>query len=48
MPNSLDVVMFAKQVAELGQLRQVVSQLQEEMEKVSGRAEKLAEVLEGE
>jgi len=46
--NSLDVVTFVEQDAKLGQLRQVTSQLQEEKEKASGRAEKLAEDLEGE
>jgi len=33
---------------ELGQLRQVIGQLQEEGKKVSGQAEKLAEELKGE
>ena len=41
-------VMFVEQDAELGQLREVIDQLQEEKEKASGRAEKLAEDLEGE
>ena len=41
-------VMFVEQDAELGRLRQVISQLQEEKEKVSGRVEKLADDLEGE
>ena len=40
--------MFAEQDVELDRLRQVVGQLQEEKEKASGRAEKLAEDLEGE
>ena len=40
--------MFVEQDAKLGWLRQVVGQLQEEKEKASGRAEKLAEDLEGE
>ena len=44
----LSTVTFVEQDAELGQLRQVVGQLQEEKEKASGRAEKLAEDLEGE
>ena len=48
MPNSLDVVTFVEQDTELSQLRQVVGQLQEEKEKASGQAEKLAKDLEGE
>ena len=40
-------VTFVEQDAELGQLCQVINQLQEK-EKASGRAEKLAEDLEGE
>jgi len=44
----LSTVMFVEQDAELGQLLQVIGQLQEEKEKASGRAEKLAEDLEGE
>ena len=40
--------MFAEQDAELSQLHQVIRQLQEEKEKASGRAKKLAEDLEGE
>ena len=40
--------MFIEQVAELSRLRQVVGQLQEEKEKASGRAKKLAKDLEGE
>ena len=43
----LRIVNFVEQDAELGQLRQVVRQLQEE-KKASGRAEKLAEELRGE
>ena len=41
-------VTFVEQDAELGQLRQVISQLQEEKEKASGQVEKLAKDLEGE
>ena len=41
-------ILFIEQDAELGQLREVVGQLQEEKKKVSGRAEKLAEELKGE
>ena len=41
-------IMFVGKDVELGQLHQVISQLQEEKEKASGRAEKLAEDLEGE
>jgi len=41
-------VTFVEQDAELGRLHQVIGQLQEEKEKVSGRAEKLAKDLEGE
>ena len=44
----LMIVMYVEQDAELGQLRQVISQLQEEKEKASGRAEKLAKELKGE
>ena len=44
----LSTVTFVEQNAELGWLRQVIGQLQEEKEKASGRAEKLAEDLEGE
>ena len=40
--------MFAEQDVELDRLRQVIGQLQEEKEKASGRADKLAEDLEGE
>ena len=40
--------MLVEQDAELNQLRQTVGQLQEEKEKASGRAEKLAEELKGE
>ena len=43
----LTIVTFVEQDAELGQLRQVVGQLQEEEKKASGRAEKLAEELKG-
>ena len=41
-------IMFVERDAELGQLHQVIGQLQEEKEKAFGRAEKLAEELEGE
>ena len=41
-------VTFVEQDVVLGQLQEVVSQLQEEKEKASGRAEKLAKDLEGE
>ena len=44
----LSTVTFIEQDAELSRLRQVTGQLQEEKEKVSGRAEKLAEDLDGE
>ena len=44
----LSTVTFVDQDVELGQLSQVVGQLQEEKEKASGRAEKLAKDLEGE
>ena len=44
----LSSVTFVEQDMELGRLRQVTGQLQEEKEKASGRAEKLAEDLEGE
>ena len=44
----LSTVMFVEQNAELGWLRQVVGQLQEEKEKAYGRVEKLALDLEGE
>jgi len=44
----LSTVMFVEQDTELGRLRQIIGQLQEEKEKASGRAEKLAEDLEGE
>jgi len=40
--------MFVEQDAELGQLCQVIGQLQEEEEKVSGQAKKLAEELKDE
>ena len=40
--------MLVEQEAELGQLCQTIGQLQEEKEKASGRAEKLAEELKGE
>ena len=40
--------MFVEQDMELGQLHQVVGQLQEEEKKASGRAEKMAEELKGE
>ena len=41
-------IMFVEQDAELGRLREVIGQLQDEKEKASRRAEKLAEDLEGE
>jgi len=41
-------VVLVEQDAELGQLRQVVEQLQEEKTKETGRADKLAEELNGE
>jgi len=44
----LAIVMFVDQDVELSRLRQVIGQLQEEKEKASGRAKKLAEDLEGE
>ena len=44
----LTIVTFVVQDVELGQLRQVISQLQEEEEKTAGRVEKLAEELKGE
>ena len=44
----LMTVMLVGQDTELGQLRQVVSQHQEEVEKTTGWAEKLAEELKGE
>ena len=44
----LSTVMFVEQDAELDWLHQVIGQLQEEKEKASGRAEKLAKDLEGE
>jgi len=49
LSNSLDVAVdhYVEQHAELGRLRQVIGQLQEEKEKASGQAEKLAEDLEG-
>ena len=40
--------MLVEQDAELGQLRQVIGQLQEEEKTASGSAEKLAEELKGE
>ena len=43
----LTIVTFVEQDAELGWLHQVIGQLQEK-EKASGRAEKLAEDMEGE
>ena len=44
----LTIVTFVEQDANLGQLRQVVRQLQEEKEKASRCAEKLVEELKGE
>ena len=43
----LTTVMLVEQDAELGQLHQVIGQLQEEEKKMAGRAEKLAEELKG-
>ena len=43
----LSTIMFVEKDAELDRLRQVIGQLQEEKEKASGQAEKLAEDLEG-
>ena len=39
--------MLVEQDAELGQLRQVIGQLQEEEKKTAGQAKKLAEELKG-
>jgi len=44
----LSIILFVERDAELDRLHQVISQLQEEKEKASGQAEKLAENLEGE
>ena len=44
----LSIVTFVEKDTELGRLRQVIGQLQEKKEEASGRAEKLAEDLEGE
>ena len=44
----LMAVMLVEQDAELSQLCQAIGQLQEEKERVSGRAEKLTEELKGE
>ena len=44
----LSTIMFVEQDVELGRLHQVIGQLQEEKEKASGQAEKLAKDLEGE
>ena len=44
----LMIVTFVEQDVELGQLCQVIHQLQEEKEKASGRVEKLAKELKGE
>ena len=44
----LSIVTFVERDVELGQLHQVIGQLQEEKEEVSRRAEKLVEDLEGE
>ena len=41
-------IMFVERDAKLDRLREVIGQLQEEKEKASRRAEKLAEDLEGE
>ena len=44
----LTFVTFVEQDAELGQLHQVIGQLQEEEKRASGRAKKLVEELKGE
>ena len=44
----LTIITFVEQDTELDQLRQVISQLQEEKGKASGQAEKLIEELKGE
>ena len=44
----LTIVTFVERDAELGQLHQVVSQLQEDKGKASERVEKLAKELKGE
>ena len=44
----LTVITFVEQDVELGQLRQIIGQLQEEKEKVSRQAGKLVEELKGE
>ena len=44
----LSIITFIERDAELDRLRQVIGQLQEKKEEASGRAEKLAEDLEGE
>jgi len=44
----LTTVMLVEQDAELGWLRQVISQLQEEEKKMAGQAKKLVEELKGE
>ena len=43
----LSTVTFVEQDVELGRLRQVIGQLQEDKEKASRRVEKLAKDLEG-
>jgi len=44
----VSIVVLVEQDVELGQLRQALKQLQEEKEKETGRANKLAEELDGE
>ena len=44
----MSIVVLVEQDVELGQLRQALKQLQEEKEKETGRANKLAEELDGE
>ena len=44
----LMIITFVEQDTELGQLRQVIGQLQEEKEKASRQVKKMAEDLEGE
>ena len=42
------IIVLAEQDAELGQLRQAIEQLQEDKTKETGRADRLAEELNGE
>ena len=44
----MSIVVLVEQDVELGQLRQTLEQLREEKEKETGRANKLAEELDGE